>query len=102
MGGGRGGGRAFVQRYTQEWEKTISRLGRWVDFKNDYRTMEPWYMESVWWVFKQLWDKGLVYQGEKVVAYSTELETVLSNFEASSNYKDVQDPAATVLFKLDD
>ena len=59
-------------------------------------------MESVWWVFKQLWDKGLVYQGEKVVAYSTELETVLSNFEASSNYKDVQDPAATVLFKLDD
>ncbi|GLQ74363.1 isoleucine--tRNA ligase [Vibrio penaeicida] len=94
--------RGIVQRYTQEWEKTISRLGRWVDFKNDYRTMEPWYMESVWWVFKQLWGKGLVYQGEKVVAYSTELETVLSNFEASSNYKDVQDPAATVLFKLDD
>ncbi|MFD2176143.1 isoleucine--tRNA ligase [Veronia pacifica] len=94
--------RGIVQRYTQEWEKTITRLGRWVDFKHDYRTMEPWYMESVWWVFKQLWDKGLVYLGEKVVAYSTELETVLSNFEASSNYKDVQDPAATVLFKLED
>ncbi len=93
--------RGIVQRYTQEWEKTISRLGRWVDFENDYRTMEPWYMESVWWVFKQLWEKGLVYKGEKVVAYSTELETVLSNFEASSNYKDVQDPAATVLFKLE-
>ncbi|WDF91125.1 isoleucine--tRNA ligase [Aeromonas hydrophila] len=94
--------RGIVQRYTQEWEKTITRLGRWVDFENDYRTMEPWYMESVWWVFKQLWDKGMVYQGEKVVAYSTELETVLSNFEASSNYKDVQDPAVTVLFKLTD
>ncbi|KDM92029.1 isoleucine--tRNA ligase [Photobacterium galatheae] len=94
--------RGIVQRYTREWEKTISRLGRWVDFDNDYRTMEPWYMESVWWVFQQLWDKGLVYQGEKVVAYSTELETVLSNFEATSNYKDVQDPAITVLFKLVD
>lgn len=94
--------RNIVQRYTKEWEKTISRLGRWVDFENDYRTMEPWFMESVWWVFKQLWDKGLVYKGEKVVAYSTALETVLSNFEASSNYKDVQDPAVTVLFKLAD
>ncbi|NIY92144.1 isoleucine--tRNA ligase [Vibrio diazotrophicus] len=94
--------RGIVQRYTQEWEKTITRLGRWVDFDNDYRTLEPWYMESVWWVFKQLWDQGLVYQGEKVVAYSTELETVLSNFEATSNYKDVQDPAISVLFKLED
>jgi isoleucyl-tRNA synthetase len=94
--------RGIVQRFTQEWEKTISRLGRWVDFENDYRTMEPWFMETVWWVFKQLWDKGLVYKGEKVVAYSTALETVLSNFEASSNYKDVQDPAITVLFKLAD
>ena len=92
--------RGIVQRYASEWEKTITRLGRWVDFDNDYRTMEPWYMESVWWVFKQLWDKGLVYQGDKVIAYSTELETVLSNFEASSNYKEVQDPAVTVLFKL--
>ena len=94
--------RGIVQRYTSELEKTISRLGRWVDFENDYRTMEPWFMESVWWVFKQLWEKDLVYKGEKVVAYSTELETVLSNFEASSNYKDVQDPAITVLFKVAD
>lgn len=92
--------RGIVQRYASEWEQTITRLGRWVDFDNDYRTMEPWYMESVWWVFKQLWEKGLVYQGDKVIAYSTELETVLSNFEASSNYKEVQDPAVTVLFKL--
>lgn len=94
--------RGIVQRYTQEWEKTITRIGRWVDFDNDYRTMEPWYMETVWWVFKQIWEQGLVYQGEKVVAYSTELSTVLSNFEATSNYKDVQDPAITVLFKLED
>ncbi|KEY91244.1 isoleucyl-tRNA synthetase [Candidatus Photodesmus blepharus] len=93
--------RSIVQLYTKEWEKTITRIGRWVDFKNDYRTMEPWYMESVWWVFKQLWNKGLVYQGEKVVPYSTELMTVLSNFEATSNYKDIQDPAITVLFELE-
>lgn len=92
--------RSIVQRYTAEWETIINRLGRWVDFADDYRTMEPWYMESVWWVFQQLWQQGRVYQGEKVVAYSTALETVLSNFEASSNYKDVQDPAITVLFQL--
>lgn len=94
--------RAIVQRYTSEWESTISRIGRWVDFENDYKTMEPWYMESVWWVVKQLWEKGLIYQGEKVVPFSTALGTVLSNFEATSNYQDVQDPAVTVLFKLRD
>jgi isoleucyl-tRNA synthetase len=90
--------RAIVQRYTQEWEKTISRIGRWVDFENDYKTMDLPFMESVWWAFKQLWEKGLVYQGNKVVPYSTALGTVLSNFEASQNYQDVQDPAVTVLF----
>ncbi|RJG40050.1 isoleucine--tRNA ligase [Motilimonas pumila] len=92
--------RAIVQRYSQQWRKTITRLGRWVDFDNDYRTLEPWYMESVWWVFQQLWQQDMVYLGQKVVPYSTELATVLSNFEASSNYKDVQDPAVTVLFEL--
>lgn len=94
--------RKIVQRYTAEWEKTITRIGRWVDFENDYKTMDPWYMESVWWVVKQLWDKGLIYQGVKVVPFSTALGTVLSNFEAGSNYQDVQDPAVTVLFKLTD
>ena len=59
-------------------------------------------MESLWWVIKKLWDKGLIYKGEKVVPFSTELSTVLSNFEAGSNYQDVQDPAVTVLFKLRD
>ena len=94
--------RAIVQRYTSEWEKTISRIGRWVDFDNDYKTMEPWYMESVWWVVKQLWEKDLIYRGNKVVPFSTALGTILSNFEAGSNYQDVQDPAVTVMFKLQD
>ncbi len=94
--------RGIVQRYTAEWEKTINRIGRWVDFENDYKTMEPWYMESVWWVVSQLWEKDLIYRGDKVVPFSTALGTVLSNFEAGSNYKDVQDPAVTVLFKIRD
>ncbi len=94
--------RGIVQRFTAEWEKTITRIGRWVDFENDYKTMDPWYMESVWWVVKQLWEKDLIYRGIKVVPFSTALGTVLSNFEATSNYQDVQDPAITVLFKLDD
>jgi isoleucyl-tRNA synthetase len=94
--------RAIVQRYTSEWEKTISRIGRWVDFENDYKTMDPSYMESVWWVVKQLWEKDLIYRGNKVVPFSTALGTILSNFEAGSNYQDVQDPAVTVMFKLQD
>jgi len=94
--------RSIVQRYTQQWQKTITRIGRWVDFDNDYKTMEPWYMESVWWVFNQLWEKGLIYRGEKIVPFSTALGTVLSNFEAGSNYQDTQDPSITVLFKLKD
>ena len=94
--------RAIVQRYVAEWRSTITRLGRWVDFDDDYKTMDPWYMESVWWVVKQLWDQGLVYQGVKVVPLSTALGTPLSNFEANSNYQDVQDPAITVLFRLED
>ncbi|MBL7666141.1 MAG: isoleucine--tRNA ligase [Bacteriovoracaceae bacterium] len=94
--------RGIVSRYTQEWEKTISRLGRWVDFENDYKTMDLSFMESVWWVFKQCWDKGLIYQGNKVVPFSTALGTALSNFEANLNYQDTQDPAVTVLFKLQD
>jgi isoleucyl-tRNA synthetase len=94
--------RKIVTRYVAEWQKTIPRLGRWVDFENDYKTMDPWYMESVWWVVRQLWDAGHIYQGVKVVPISTALGTVLSNFEATSNYQDVQDPAITVLFKLAD
>jgi len=94
--------RGIVQRYTTEWRKTITRIGRWVDFDNDYKTMDPSFMESVWWVMKQLWEKDLIYRGVKVVPFSTALGTVLSNFEAGSNYQDVQDPAVTVLFKIKD
>ena len=94
--------RAIVQRYVGQWRHTITRLGRWVDFDHDYKTMDAWYMESLWWVVKQLWDKGLIYKGSKIMPVSTALETPLSNFEATANYQDVQDPAVTVLLKLDD
>ena len=94
--------RDIVMRYSQEWRKTIERLGRWVDFDNDYKTMNKSFMESVWWVFKELWQQDLIYRGTKVVPFSTALGTVLSNFEAGSNYQDVQDPSVVVLFKLKD
>ena len=94
--------RGIVEKYVDQWRAIITRIGRWVDFDNDYKTMDAWYMESVWWVVKQLWDKGLIYKGQKVMPVSTALETVLANFEATSNYKDVQDPAITVLFRLAD
>ena len=94
--------RAIVQRYVKEWRHTVTRIGRWIDFDDDYKTMDTWYMESTWWVFKQLWDMGLIYQGVKVVPLSTALGTPLANFEATSNYQDVQDPAVTVLLKLRD
>jgi len=92
--------RGIVLRYTSEWQQTVERMGRWVDMDNDYKTMQPEFMESVWWIFKKLWDKGLIYQGKKVVPYSWRLTAPLSNFEASQNYKSVQDPAVTVLFPL--
>lgn len=91
-----------VQHYTEEWKKTITRLGRWVDWDQQYRTMDPEFMESVWWVVSQLWKKGLLYKDFKVVPYSPRISAVVSNFEANQNYKDVQDPAITVKFKLKD
>ncbi len=93
--------RAIVLRYTNEWRKTITRLGRWVDFDNDYKTMDPSFMETVWWVFRQLWDKGLVARGHRVMPYSWACGTPLSNFEANLNYQDVQDPSVTVRFAVD-
>ena len=92
----------IVQLYTSQWQETITKLGRWVDFENDYKTMDPDFMESVWWVFNRLWEKGLIYRGTKVVPYSTALSTGLSNFEAGSNYQDVQDPSLYILFDLVD
>ena len=94
--------RSIVQRYVSEWRQSIERLGRWVDFDNDYKTMDIWFMESVWWVFQQLWQKDLIYKGFKVMPVSTALATVLSNFEANANYQQVQDPAITIRFKLCD
>ncbi|XP_021104140.1 isoleucine--tRNA ligase, cytoplasmic isoform X4 [Heterocephalus glaber] len=94
--------RAIVMRYSSEWKSIITRLGRWIDFDNDYKTLYPQFMESVWWVFKQLYDKGLVYRGVKVMPYSTACNTPLSNFEAHQNYKDVQDPSVFVTFPLEE
>lgn len=92
--------KAIVMRYADEWRKTIGRLGRWIDFDNDYKTMNVTFMESCWWAFKELWKKDMVYQGYRVMPYSTALETTVSNFEAAQNYKDVQDPAVVVAFPL--
>ncbi|XP_051931486.1 isoleucine--tRNA ligase, cytoplasmic [Hippocampus zosterae] len=92
--------RNIVMRYSNEWEISVNRMGRWIDFKNDYKTLYPWFMETVWWVFKQLYDKGLVYRGVKVMPFSTACNTPLSNFESHQNYKDVQDPSVIVNFPL--
>ncbi|MBQ3289441.1 MAG: isoleucine--tRNA ligase [Kiritimatiellae bacterium] len=91
--------RSMVLKYVSEWRKTVTRIGRWVDFDNDYKTMDPNFMESVWWVFKQLWNQGRVYRSHRIMPYSWKLSTPLSNFEAGSNYKDVQDPTVTVRVK---
>ena len=92
-----------ILRYTNEWESTVTRAARWVDFENDYRTMDPGYMESVMWAFKQLNDKGLMYEGQRVLAYCWECETPLSNFETRLDdaYRDRTDPAVTVSFPLE-
>ena len=92
--------RSLVLRYVAEWRKTVTRMGRWVDFDNDYKTMDLSFMESIWWVFKQLWDQGRVYKSHRIMPYSWKLTTPLSNFEAGSNYQDVQDPSITVRLRL--
>lgn len=91
--------RNIVLRYTKEWEQVVTRTGRWVDFENQYRTMDTPFMESVWWIFQQLWNKGLIFEGHRVMPYSWRIATPLSNFEASLNYKEVQDPSLTIRFK---
>ena len=92
--------RAIVMRYSKEWEKTITRMGRWIDFENDYKTMHISFMETVWWVFGQLHKKGLVYRGFKVMPYSCACNTPLSNFEVQQNYKEVVDPSVVCRFPL--
>ena len=88
--------RSMVLKYVSEWRKTVTRMGRWVDFDHDYKTMNPEFMETIWWVFKQLWNQKRVYKSHRIMPYSWKLSTPLSNFEAGSNYKDVQDPTVTV------
>lgn len=93
--------RKIVLRYTEEWKSTVLRMGRWVDFNQTYRTMDKTFMESVWWVFKELFNRGFVYEGYKVMPFSAKLGTPLSNFEAGENYKEVDDPSLTVLFPIE-
>ena len=78
--------RKIVLRYAGEWRETVERMARWIDFDNDYKTMDLTFMESVWWVFDQLWNKGFIYEGVKVMPYSWRVSTPLSNFEANLNY----------------
>ncbi|MFC4072408.1 isoleucine--tRNA ligase [Actinoplanes subglobosus] len=95
--------RASVLAYTKDWEKYVTRQARWVDFEDDYKTLDPAYMESVMWAFKTLHDKGLVYEGFRVLAYCWRCETPLSNTETRMDdvYRDRTDPALTVRFRLD-
>lgn len=91
--------RGIVKRYTSEWKTTVRRVGRWVDMDNAYFTMDPTFMQSVWWVFKRLWDEGLIYEGYKVVPYSIGISSPLSNFESRLNMREnVQDPSLTIAF----
>jgi isoleucyl-tRNA synthetase len=95
--------RTSVLRYTREWERYVTRQARWVDFGDDYKTMDLSYMESVMWALKRLWELGLLYEGYRVLPYCWECETPLSNFETRQDnaYRDRQDPAVTVAFELD-
>jgi isoleucyl-tRNA synthetase len=96
--------RESVLRYTRDWQDYVTRQARWVDFGHDYKTLDLPYMESVMWAFRQLWDKGLVYQGFKVLPYCWRCETPLSNHELrmdDDTYAGRQDPSVTVRFKLE-
>ena len=93
--------RKMIMQYSELWKEVVERFGRWVDFDNAYKTMDIKYMESVWWIFKQLYNKGLIYKSSRVMPFSTPCNTVLSNFEANSNYKEnVPDPSLVVTFPL--
>ncbi len=92
--------RATVLKYATEWKKTVNRMGRWVDMENDYKTMDPGFMESVWWVFRQLWDKGLIYKDYKAMHICPRCSTTLSNFEVTQGYKDIKDISVIGKFKI--
>ncbi len=92
--------RATVLKYATEWKKTVNRMGRWVNMENDYKTMDPGFMESVWWVFKQLWGKGLIYKDYKAMHICPRCSTTLSNFEVTQGYKDIKDISVIGEFKI--
>lgn len=92
--------RKIVMKYSSEWEATVERMGRWVDFRNGYRTMDMSFMESVWNIFSELFRRGLIYRGFRVMPFSTTCSTPLSNFEANQNYKEVSDPSVLIVFPL--
>ena len=94
--------RAKVLTYADEWEQVITRLGRWVDMKNPYRTMDLDFMESVWWVFKTLWDKDLIYKDYRSMHICPRCETTLSQYEVTEGYSDIKDLSATAKFELKD
>ena len=94
--------RQNVMKYAGEWRKFIPMIGRWIDMDNDYKTMDIEYMESIWWVFKQLWDKGLIYEGYKSMHICPHCETTLSNFEVTQGYKDITDLSVIAKFELID
>ncbi len=97
--------KASVLKYTEEWEEYVTRQARWVDFENDYKTLDVTFMESVIWGFKRLYDKGLAYEGHRVLPYCWRDETPLSNHELRMDedvYAQRQDPALTVLLPLDE
>ena len=91
-----------VMRYADEWRRIVPRMGRWADMDNDYRTMDASYTESVWWIFKTLFDKGLIYEGFKSMNLCPRCETTLSNFEVAQGYKDITDISVYAKFKLKD
>lgn len=92
--------RSLVETNTERWETITRRIGRWVDFRDDYKTMDLGFMESVWWVFGQLWDRGLIYEDFKVLPYSWGAATPLSNFEANLDYRDTDDPSITISLEV--
>ncbi|MEK7591329.1 MAG: class I tRNA ligase family protein [Patescibacteria group bacterium] len=92
--------RASVRRYTKEWRTVVERMGRWVDMDWDYRTMDPDFMESIWWVFRELADKKLIYEGYKSMHVCPRCETPLSNFEVTQGYKDIDDYSIIARFQL--
>ena len=94
--------RKAVLRYTKEWRTVVERMGRWVDMDWDYRTMDADYMESIWWAFKSLADKNLIYEGHKPMHVCPRCGTPLSNFEVTQGYKDVTDQSVTAMFALED